>query len=213
MKRWLGVVLIAAHGAAHAATFFEPCESALQTLPFKALQAFYAGKPGLARPQSCFRLNDRAFLVTLPDLARRVAGLYAFDAGTGSYGLANARSSPNLRVRFEFDGPNHKHFALLESSDMHRGDHASSYEVLFLTPKSDGQVFARQLLVETHAGGDGPCPPEATTASSLEGLRAESENTGAVQLVFDITTTRCTDGQAGRVQKRFGWNGQRFVAL
>lgn len=33
------------------------------------------------------------------------------------------------------------HFALQASSDMHRGDDAIGYEVLFLTPKSSGQRF------------------------------------------------------------------------
>lgn len=213
MRPWLALALLAAAGTAQATTFFEPCESALQTQPFKALQEFYASKPEPERPTSCFRLNDREFLVILPELARRTAGLYAFDARTRHYQLVNAQFSPNLRVRFEFDGPNRKHFALLESSDMHRGDYASGYEVLFLTPKSSGQVFARQPLVETHAGGDSPCPPDAMTATSIEGLRVENEGTEHTRLVFDITITRCSDGKASRNQKRFGWNGQRFVAL
>lgn len=206
----MALAALAAAGTAHASTFFEPCESALRTAPFRALQNFYADKPELSKPESCFRLNDREFLVTVPAAGRLAEGLYAFDAKSQRYDLADDTFSPALKVRLEFDGPNRKHFALLESSDMHGGDWRNLYEVLFLTPKSTGRVFLRQALVETHQGGDGPCPAGAESASSLEDLHVENEATEDMKLVFDIKVQRCSDGKASRSQKRFTWTGKGF---
>lgn len=213
MKQGLILLMLATIGQAQATTFFEPCKAALETPPFKALKTFLAGKPELAQPDTCFRLNDREFLLTVPDAGRRVEGLYSFDAQSRQYDLVDSMFSPGLKVRLEFDGPGHKHFALLESQDMNAGDWSTTYEALYLTPKSSGRVFARQLLVETHQGGDGPCPPGGKTASSLEKLQLENEDTDHMQLVFNLKLQRCSDGKTTHTQRRFSWTGKGFTQL
>lgn len=214
MRRPLLLLALTASSLSQASTFFLPCEAALKTPPFKTLQAFYASRPELAEPESCFRLNDREFLVTVSNAGRRAEGLHHFDAESGAYGLVDATFSPALRVRHEFDGPNRKHFALLESSDMHAGDWINDYSVLFLTPKTNGRVFSRQFLVDTVQGESGLCPgnPTLKLASSLASLQIDNEGTDQVTLVFTIRTQRCPKGTVTQILKRFGWDGQRFVA-
>ena len=148
MKLGFAIALLAAAGTAHATAFFEPCESALKTPAFNALQVFYAGQPELPKPDACFRLNNREFLVVVTDTAPIAQGLYFFDARTGSYDFPDGARRRGISVAMEFDDRSGKHFALLKTSALGGGEWFTGYQVLLLLRRHCGccSSWSRKLL-------------------------------------------------------------------
>ncbi|WP_457417702.1 hypothetical protein [Roseateles sp. P5_E7] len=211
--RWLALAVFATTGAAHAVTFFEPCEAALKTPPFKALQAFYAGKPELPNPDACFRLNNREFLVTVTDTAPIAQGLYFFDAGTSSYDFPDGAQRRAIKVKMEFDEQRSgKHFALLETSSLSGGEWFTGYQVLFLQPGKGTGSFALQRVLEVQADPEsGMCGTHVRKGSAAEVKSVRPESDGQpLTLVFHLAEQRCPAGPTRQVEKRFVWDGQRF---
>jgi hypothetical protein len=209
MKPGLAIALLAVTGAARATTFFEPCASALQKPAFKALQALYAGQPELPKPDACFRLNNREFLVTVSDTAPIAQGLYYFDARTGSYQFPDGAQRRGISVKMEFDDRFGKHFALLETSSLSGGEWFTGYQVLFLQPGKGAASFSLQPVLEVQADPEsGLCGTHVRKGSAANVNSVHSDSDG--QLVFQMEEQRCPDGAPHKVEKRFAWDGQRW---
>lgn len=210
MKHGVALALLAAVGTTHATTFFEPCESALQTPAFNALHAFYAGKPEEPKPDACFRLNNHEFIVTVTDTAPIAQGLYFFDARTGNYNFPDGAQRRGIRVRMEFDERSGKHFALLETSSLGQGEWFTGYQVLFLQPGKGVNSFTLQKLIEVQADPEvGLCGTHVRKGSAAEVKSVRSDAGG--DLVFRLEEQHCPAGGTRQVEKRFFWNGQRFT--
>lgn len=208
----LATLALLSTGSAQASTFFEPCESALKTPAFAALQAFYAGKPELPKPDACFRLNNHEFLVTVTDTAPIAQGLYFFDARTGSYDFPDGAQRRGLSVKMEFDERSGKHFALLETSSLGNGEWFTGYHVLFLKPGKGTGSFALQKVIEVQADPEvGLCGTHVSkgSAAKVKCVRPDSDGP-SLALVFQLGEQRCPAGATHQVEKRFVWNGQRF---
>ncbi|MFG6485607.1 hypothetical protein ACG04R_02925 [Roseateles sp. BYS78W] len=157
MKHGFAIALLATARAAHATAFFEPCESALKTPAFNALQVFYAGKPELPKPDACFRLNNREFLVVVADTAPIAQGLYFFDARTGSYDFPDGAQRRGISVAMEFDDRSGKHFALLKTSALGGGEWFTGYQVLLLQRGKGTGSFALQKVIEVQPTPNPAC--------------------------------------------------------
>jgi hypothetical protein len=201
-------------GVTHAAPpFFVDCESALGTPPFRALVRFYASHTDAVRPSRCFRLDDREFLVIVNDSGRVAQGLYHFDARTGTYALAGGAYRPNLSVEREFDMTD-KHFALLESSNLHAGEWTIAYSVLYLQPKTKGRPYVIQPLLDVQQDPEeGMCGARMKTgvAAKVTEIAIAKTCSDAEVIEFHLATQACPDGATADVRRRFRWNDQAFV--
>src|SRR6266478_219982 len=111
--------------------FFHTCVDVLATPSFIPLHNFYLSNPDEPAPDSCFRLNDTEFLVTVTHTGPIAQGLYFFDAKQGIYRFPDGAYRESIKVETEFVGPNHKRFVLLSESFLKNGTLNESYELLF----------------------------------------------------------------------------------
>lgn len=193
--------------------FFQSCDPALDTPPFKRLHEFYSAHPKEPLPDSCFRLNSREFLVTVTATGRVGQGLYYFNADTGNYTFPDGAYRANIGVKREFEGPRKKRFVILETSNLHGGNWDTGYELLFLKPRGEGYSFQIQkLLFVAQDPEDGMCGSRITegTASEVESLRVEREGTTATSLVFVISSQACPNGEKRNYERRFVWSMGAF---
>jgi hypothetical protein len=213
----LGLVLAMAIGPASAASqFFLPCGSALATQPFHRLQEFYADHATESQPDRCFRLNDREFLVTVSDTGRVAQGLYYFDADAGTYVFPDGAYRESISIKREFDGPNKKHFALIETSNLRLGNWSVSYEILFLKPGKGGRPFQLQRLLSASEDPEvGMCGTHISqgAATSIVSVDVENEGTAGTMLVFVIKSQKCPNGEQWTDQRRFEWSSGSFAEI
>lgn len=210
----LAILLVLMVGTASAGEpFFRPCDQALDTEPFKQLREFYAGHPEEPRPDACFRLNNREFLVTVSDTGRVGQGLYYFNADTSTYGFPDGSYRANIEVMREIEGPNKKRFVILKTSNLHAGNWDIGYELLFLKPKEHGRSFEiQELLLANQDPEAGMCGSRITkgTATDVKGIRVEHEGTVDTSLVFVVNSQVCPNGKQRSYERRFVWSSGRF---
>lgn len=213
----LGLVSTLSTGVASAASqFFLPCESALATQPFHRLQEFYATHPSESQPDRCFRLNDREFLVTVTDTGRIAQGLYYFNAADGTYAFPDGAYRASISIKREFDGPNKKHFVVIETSNLHAGNWSTSYEILFLEPRKDGRPFELQPLLSASEDPEvGMCGSGISegTATSIKSVDVENEGTDRTLLVFIVASQKCPNGEQRTDRRRFAWSSGSFAEV
>ncbi|WP_152224173.1 hypothetical protein [Pseudomonas sp. SCB32] len=208
------VLMLLLTSTANAGSWFQPCETALTTPPFRKLNDFYLTHSEEHKPELCFRLNDREFLVTLDDTGRVLQGLYYFNATDGTYAFPDGYYRANLSVPLEFDGPNKKHFALLLTNNLHGGVWDAVYEVLYLKPKKEGKAFElEELFYVNQDPGVGMCGERVLNgvAANVDSVNVENERTAKTTLVFKLTEQSCPDGDTHSVQRRFAWQSNHFV--
>ncbi|OQR33132.1 hypothetical protein BWR15_16925 [Pseudomonas sp. T] len=217
MKGFIRAVVVSMlllSSTANSGSWFQPCETALTTPPFRKLNDFYLSHSDERQPTLCFRLNDREFLVTLIDTGRVLQGLYYFNASNGTYAFADRYRRENLSVPLEFDGPNKKHFALLRTDSLHGGDWDAIYEVLYLKPKKEGKAFElEELFYVKQDPGVGMCGERVLNgvAANIDSVNVENEGTSKTTLEFKLTEQSCPDGDTRSVQRRFAWQSNHFV--
>lgn len=193
--------------------FFQSCDPVLGTPPFKRLSEFYAGHPENPKPDACFRLNNREFLVTVTDTGRVGQGLYYFNADNGTYDFPDGSYRANIEVMREFVGPNRKRFVILTSSNLHAGAWGIGYELLFLKPKKMGRSFETQELIFANQDPlNGMCGESITegTAAEVKDVRIEHEGTAETSVVFVVDSQVCPQGKERSYERRFVWSSGRF---
>lgn len=193
--------------------FFLPCDQAIDTPPFKQLREFYAGHPEEPRPDACFRLNNREFLVTVSDTGRVGQGLYYFNADTSTYEFPDGSYRANIEVIREVEGPNKKRFVILKTSNLHAGNWDIGYELLFLKPKENGRSFEiQELLLANQDPEIGMCGSRITkgTATDVKDVRVEHEGTVDTTLVFVVNSQVCPKGKQRSYKRQFVWSSGRF---
>jgi hypothetical protein len=208
-------LLLLAGGALAGEPQFLVCEQALYTPQFIRLVAFYGRHPELPKPNECFRLNDREFLVTVTADARVAQGLYYFDSATQTYDLADGAYRPEVSIAREFDIAR-KHFVLVESSNLNAGQWNTIYEVLFLRPKGAGRPFEIQRLLELQQDPEeGMCGSRLLegTAAKVESIDVSVRCTEANMIAFELKTQSCPGGAIETRRPTFEWNGSSFVEL
>lgn len=200
--------------AAQADSWFQKCESALATPPFRKLNEFYLSNPDVLKPQLCFRLNDREFLVSQTNVGRVLQGLYYFNATDGSYEFPDGSYRAGFSVPLEFDGPNKKHFALIRTDNLHHGTWDATYEVLYLIPKENGRAFKLEPLFyvnEDPASGMCGDSMKEGVAANIDSVVVEHGGSPRATLLFNITEQDCPNGEMRSVQRRFLWKSNGFV--
>lgn len=193
--------------------FFHRCDRALGTLPFQPLREFYLTHKEEARPESCFRLNKKEFLVTVMDTGRLSQGLYYLNTNTGSYEFPDGTYRAGISVDREFEGPNKKRFAILRTSDLHLGNWSVMYELIYLIPQTKGYPFQIQdLLYVNEDPVSGMCGDtiKKGNTTSVKHLRVEKEGTPATALVFLINNQACPNGKEESYERRFTWSKGMF---
>ena len=212
---WLSTILLMSMlGTARASEpFFLSCDPALDTPPFKRLRDFYAGHPDQPKPEACFRLNNREFLVTVTNTGRVGQGLYYFNADTGTYDFPDGSYRANIQVMREFVGPNKKRFVILTSSNLNEGIWDIGYELLFLKPTENGRSFEiQELLFANQDPENGMCGTHIKkgTATDVKDVLVEHEGTTEASLVFVVDSKVCPKGKRHNHKRRFIWSSGRF---
>jgi hypothetical protein len=205
----MAVWLSSAHiGSAHAQNFFEPCDAALITAPYKSLSEYLQAHEAGLVPDMCFRLSNSEFLLTVTDAPRISQGLYHYDAKANKFDLSDGRSRPNVRVKREFEGKAKKRFVLLSWSNLHQGDWSSGYEILNLIPKKEDRSFVVYGLLSTSEDPQsGFCGTNSVTSGKTDAVKAVmvlNEGTESVRIVFDVTEQDCSTKKFREAKRVFG---------
>lgn len=193
MAVWLSSALV---GSAHAQNFFEPCDAALKTAPYKSLREYLQAHEAELVPDMCFRLSNSEFLLTVTDTPRISQGLYHYDAKANKFDLSDGRSRPNVRVKREFEGEAKKRFVLFSWSNLHQGNWSSGYEILNLISKKEDRSFVVYgLLGMSEDPQSGFCGSNFVTSGKTDAVTAVkvlNEGTENVRIVFDVTEQDCS---------------------
>jgi hypothetical protein len=212
MAVWLSSALV---GSAHAQNFFEPCDAALKTAPYKSLREYLQAHEAELVPDMCFRLSNSEFLLTVTDAPRISQGLYHYDAKANKFDLSDGRSRPNVRVKREFEGKAKKRFVLLSWSNLHQGDWSSGYEILNLIPKKEDRSFVVYGLLgvseDPQSGFCGSNSVARGKTDAVKAVRVLHEGTENVQIVFEITEQDCSTKKFRVAKRVFSLNDGIFT--
>jgi hypothetical protein len=180
-------------------SFFRDCASALESPDFQRLKTFYSSRTDEPRPDSCFRLNNNEFLVTVTNAGRVSQGLYYYYANDNTYGLVDRHYWPEIEVKREFVGPNQKRFVLISTSNLHHGNWEYGYQILYLVPGKKIQSFVvKELIAAKENPVDGFCGRHGSdgieltdTATSIKGFQIVGEGSDDIRLEFTVEEEDC----------------------
>lgn len=199
------LVVLVFSGQVSASQFFQECSVALEKPEFAALKKYLDTNQKLPRPNQCFRLNNKQFLLTVTDTNRVGQGLYYYDAMTNSFGLDGGRYSL-VSVDREFAGLNNKRYVLLSFSNLSRGRWSQDYTILNLVPTKDRKSYIHySLLSWIEDPVSGLCGTRISTgkARSIKTPQITNEGTESVQIIFQVTEQDCVTSEQTTYSKVF----------
>lgn len=203
----LSILYTTTVGAAIASeSFFYPCESVINTKPFKQLKAYYENNPEVTAPESCFRLNDKEFLVTAPNQGRVLQGLYYYNANTGTFVFPDGAYRAGIQVIREFEGLNNKRFVILGTSNVHQGVWVVGYDLLYLTPRNNNHPFKiKSIFWTSQDPSSGMCGENILegNAGNIRKIDIKNENTDKVSITFTMDSQSCPKGKIQIIQRDF----------
>lgn len=184
-------------------SYFHSCDDVIAQPRFKILGRYYDSHPDLPLPDSCCRLNDRQFLVTVTLGGRVEQGLYFVDTGTGEYGIPDGSYTYGIKVDREVLGKGKKRFVVLRNVGYHGG---SGYQLLFLKPGSGKASFAvRNLFFDWEDMEDGLCGRQTTEKAAHAGsYTVLDEGTERARLVFSVDEQDCVTRKVQRLKRCYG---------
>lgn len=185
---FLASVCILHSPAVRAAKFFESCDAALRTAPFKVLDNYLKEQNARANADNhyaikakwCFRLNNSQFI-----LIPNISDIYYCDFGSlvGCKSLDVSAPSEFVELAFEAadETSQHKNFAFLKLSYLRHGFASDRYFALFLTKPSEETDYRPFRLVPlaswgNWAYGDGREGPEDDATLCVVGNDVTSDN-------------------------------------
>jgi hypothetical protein len=186
--------------------FFHTCVDVLATPSFAPLHNFYLSNPDQPAPDSCSRLNDTEFLVTVTNTGPIAQGLYFFDAKQAIYRFPDGAYREGIKVETEFVGPNHKRFVLLSESFLKNGTWTETYELLYLVPGKGDRSFQLQRLFSVAQDSEqGLCRSghSSGVASAVSGYKVAADGTQHTKLIFNLEAQDCSTKAKHNYEKIF----------
>ncbi|MDI6535818.1 hypothetical protein QMA77_02530 [Pantoea ananatis] len=206
-----------------AENWFLPCAEALDKPGFSLLKKYVESRSGSTasipeKNDTCFRLNNYQFLVN-----ENTEGIYFYDAKRSTYG----KDIPGLRmyteIKQEFTGGNHKHYALIYSSNTNfrYSDLYQKYEILSLIAGNSEKPYTRYTLFDWYedpssglCGTTEPVSDDKSASSEVSNKkipfeydvskpRIINQNNADVAIYFHVKEQNCTTSAIREYDKKF----------